>query len=42
MHNALSRDIFGESISLATDIKDKSPGIYSMVDLLKEMEGYDF
>tara|TARA_Y100000992_G_scaffold45027_1_gene25806 strand:- start:253 stop:1080 length:828 start_codon:yes stop_codon:yes gene_type:complete len=42
MHNALSRDIFGESIGLATDIKDKSPGIYSMVDLLKEMEGYDF
>ncbi len=35
-HNALNRDIFGQGISLASEILDKEPGIYSMTELLEE------
>ena len=35
-HNALNRDIFGLGISLAEDILDKEPGIYSMTELLED------
>ena len=35
-HNALNRDIFGQGISLAEDILDKEPGIYSMTELLED------
>ena len=35
-HNALSRDIFGQGISLAEHIMDKKPGIYSMTSLLED------
>ncbi|RCL41691.1 MAG: hypothetical protein DBW95_00605 [Gammaproteobacteria bacterium] len=35
-HNALSRNIFGQGISLAGSIIDKKPGIYSMVDLIED------
>ena len=34
-HNAFNRDIFGQGISLAVDILDKKPGIYSMTELLE-------
>ena len=34
-HNALNRDIFGQGISLASEILDKEPGIYSMTELLE-------
>jgi 4-hydroxy-tetrahydrodipicolinate reductase len=35
-HNALSREIFGQGISLAEHIMDKKPGIYSMTSLLED------
>ena len=35
-HNALNRDIFGLGISLAEEILDKEPGIYSMTELLED------
>ena len=35
-HNALSREIFGQGISLAERIMDKKPGIYSMTSLLED------
>ena len=36
-HNALSRDIFGEGISLAVLIGDKEPGLYNMADLYEDL-----
>tara|TARA_B100000035_G_C20997116_1_gene553070 strand:- start:251 stop:1030 length:780 start_codon:yes stop_codon:yes gene_type:complete len=36
-HNALSRDIFGEGISLASHIIDKKSGIYSVSDLIADI-----
>ena len=35
-HNALSRNIFAQGISLAGNIIRKKPGIYSMVDLIED------
>jgi 4-hydroxy-tetrahydrodipicolinate reductase len=35
-HNALSRNIFAQGISLAESIIGKKPGIYSMVDLIED------
>ena len=35
-HNALNRDIFGQGISLASNIMGKKPGIYFMTELLED------
>ena len=35
-HNALTRDIFGEGIKLASHLINKKPGIYSMINLIED------